>query len=130
MLVDPRVFAEPQFLRFEIPVAEVVPEEVPKGFRGFMVAMALERAYSYISGILEPLKNPAVFGGAGGVFDLSGLRCPAGYTGALHVHEEPSGGIPDLVRESTGGIDPIRLQCDVGARSSRNQKSNSQGIRA
>ncbi len=61
MLVDARVLAETQLLRFEIPVTEIMPEEIPKSLSRFVVAMVFESSRRHIPGVFKTLEDPLVF---------------------------------------------------------------------
>src|SRR5438270_5429256 len=95
MFVNARVFAEPQFLRFEIPITEVMPKEIPQRLSRLVVAVSFERASSYVTGGFETVENPGVRCRGGRVRDSVALRCPIGDSRPFHIHEQPPRSVPD-----------------------------------
>src|SRR5947209_7684733 len=82
--VDTGGLPETQFFDLQIPVAEVMPDEVPERLRGFVVAVRFQSTADYFASVFEAVKNPDVLMGLGVVGQLSEVRRPAVYMRPLH----------------------------------------------
>ena len=59
--VEAGVFLEAELLQLDVPVAELVPEEMPEHLRGFVVAVLLDGAIHLLGAAVQAAEDPAVF---------------------------------------------------------------------
>ena len=58
--VQAGVLLEAQLLQLQVPVAELVPEEVPQRLRGFVKAVLLDGAVHLLGAAVQAAEDPAV----------------------------------------------------------------------
>src|ERR1700722_11254399 len=83
-------------LQFDIPIAEIVPDEMPDGLRSIVIAECFYRLAHLARALVQARPDPSVLylkRALGGRFS--------------HVCEDEAGGIPDFVGESTGAIEAV-----------------------
>ena len=93
-------FLETDLGDLDVPVAEQVPDEVVELGEGHAQFIAVDVLADLFAEGVELREDPLVFDGE--VFD-GGQVCRT--LGTVEVHEDVTGGIPDLVAEVTGGLD-------------------------
>ena len=115
--------------QFEVPVAELAPEEVVDHMRGFVEAIGCERVVHLLRDTIEAREDPAVFqslrwmkptplaASSIGARDARATAC--GPT----IHEEEASGVPDLVGKGAIALGAALGEGDVGTgRSHRGQR--------
>src|SRR5580704_7103668 len=74
--------SQTQFLDFEIPIAEIVPEKLPQLLGHFVISVLSELAVGKFGRAAEPAENPAIFQS----FKLARLGQGRLNARAIHVH--------------------------------------------
>src|SRR4051794_26530742 len=90
---EPRVLLEAQLLQLDVPVAELMPDEVPEQLGGLMVAIGFDGAVDLLGAVVEAAENPAVLDGHLSAFWLGQVLVEVGGqpgfdAAALHIQEE------------------------------------------
>ena len=116
---------ETQLLDFQIPVAKIVPGELPQLSRDLVIAVLRQRAVHGFGGTMQPAEDPAVFQ----FHRVSRLRERRHNSRSLHVHQHAARRVPDLVGELTRRGQPFFRVDDIGARRSGHHKRQAHGIR-
>src|ERR1700722_19367537 len=112
---------------FDVPVAEVAPEEVVHDIRRFMKSEMLQCVVYLQRGTGQPRENPSVYKGdlpmhrkgssRANFGRCQSLECfTAGGFVLIQIEEYESRGIPNLVRECTVAEDAVFGEHDVGPR--------------
>ena len=102
---------------FDVPVAEIVPEEVPDGLGGVVVAESFYGLIHLARAFVLAGDDPAVgngLGAGGRVFRLVG--------------EDEAGGVPDFVGEGAGAVEAFRAEDDVGAGGGAEEQGHAHGV--
>ena len=115
------VEVEAEFDEFEVPVAELAPEELVDGVGGFVEAVVGEGVGDAVGDRAEAGEDPAGFEGRGlGELERDGVVAGerdlvAGFAAAVDVHLQEAGGVPDLVGEGAIAFGAGFVEGDVGA---------------
>ena len=132
-----RAFAEveTQFDEFEVPVAELAPEELIDGVGGFVEAIVGESVVDGSGDGAEAVEDPSGFERrVGGEFGdgavVAHRHLVAGLFGAIDVHEEEAGGVPDLVGEGAVAFGAGFAEGDVGAGGGHRCEGEADGVGA
>ena len=120
---------------FEIPVAEVAPEELVDEVGGFVESISGERGVHFGGDGIEAGDDPAGFerGAAWDGWRLAEqgrVDFDAGFAGALDVHEDEARGVPDLVGEGAIAFGAGFAEGDVGAGRGHGGEGEPHSIRA
>ena len=107
-----------------IPVTEVIPEEVNDLAQSNAELIVIKVNSSFIDKVVEFCKDPLIFCCEDGL--INNVRCEI----VICIHDDKSHGIPDLVGKITTHEDLIFLESLVITRSITSNKSKSQSIAA
>jgi len=133
---------ETEFDEFEVPVTKLAPEKLVDGVRGFIEAIVGEGAIDFDGDGVETVEDPAsfewrVFGESprfcsvielvGWSFNGDFVTCLAG---AVEVHEEEAGRVPDLVGECAIAFGAGFTEGNVGAGGGHGGEGKPDGVGA
>ncbi len=103
---SPRELLEARLGELDVPVAQLVPDEVVGGLRGVGDPILLERAVDLLGDPLHAREDPALrqiqLGAVGAVGEPIGVAIGVV---ALEVHQRELRGVPDLVGEAARVLD-------------------------
>src|SRR2546423_668246 len=94
--------------QLKIPVAVLVPDELVDLAGSLIEAVLVEGRIHLADRAIQSAENPAV--GKGAILGRNSL------TWAIEIHQNESGGVPDLVGEVPVALDPFFSQLDVTTR--------------
>src|SRR5207249_5374413 len=94
--------------QLKIPVAVLMPDKLVHLVGGLVEAVMLERVVHLKDTAIQTAQNPPIRERA--IFRLNALAQ------AIEIHQNKSGGVPDLVGEVPVALDPFFSQLDVTTR--------------
>ncbi len=109
-------------LELDVPVAEIVVDEVPDDLRGFVIAERSDGVVHLARALIQAAKIQRSSSGM--------LPGSASLDAVAHVQEDEAGRVPDLVGEGAGGVDAVDGEYDVGAGRGAGEERHADGVGA
>ena len=66
VVIEAGTFDEAEFFEFDVPIAEIIVDEVPDELGGFVIAVLVDGAIDFLCAFVETAEDPAIFDGGGG----------------------------------------------------------------
>ena len=114
-----------QLARFEVPVAEVIPEELVRPLCRVVEAVLLEGGAGGLHAAVQAVQDPPVHG-----VEASGRLRVGGEGPTFEVHEQEARGVPDLVGEPGAQLEGIPVHKDVLALGGHERQGELEGVGA
>ena len=121
-----RVLGKRQLLEFDVPIAELAPEELVKCIRRVVIAEFFIRLIDLLRHLVEPRKDPTILQrdltrrlGRQRLELVEILRRPRLRARLLQAHKHEPDGIPNLVCKGAVACDALLLEHDIGALAGR-----------